>query len=456
MVLQVGKFARIKTAIPGPKSIAIVERKEKYVSAAFKTLAPIVIDRGEGATIVDVDGNEFIDFTGGIGCLNVGHHNSRVTKALHEQIDRFLHTDFTVIPYESLVDLAERLVKVTPVEDPAKGAFFNSGAEAVENAVKIARAYSGRMAMVAFEGAFHGRTMMAMSLTSKLNPYRKGFGPFAPEVYRVPYAYCYRCPVKSSYPACGLECAGLLERSFKLFVDPEETAAVIIESVQGEGGFVVPPKDYLGKIAEICKKNDVLLIVDEVQTGFGRTGKMFACEHSGVKPDIITMAKSIAAGIPLSAVVGRAKVMDGPGDSRIGGTFVGNPVGCVAALEVLKLMEELRLPEKAETLGKVVKARLNEMKEKHPIIGDVRGLGMMVAMELVKDQKTKEPAPQEAAEVIQRAMQKGVIPLKCGMYGNVVRMLPSLVIGEEQMAEGLDLMAQSLGEVEDNLGIKHG
>jgi len=448
------KYAKVLTALPGPKSKQVLERAERYVASAFKVLAPVIIDHGEGALVTDIDGNTYIDFTGGIGTLNVGHHHPQVTRALHEQIDRFLHTDFTVIPYESLVDLAEKLGKKVPVEQPVKCAFFNSGAEAVENAVKIAKVYSKKSAMIAFEGGFHGRTLMAMSLTSKSKPYKQGFGPFAPEVYRVPYAYCYRCPLKSSYPECEIGCADLLQRTFDLFIPPDDTAAVIIEPVQGEGGFVAPPVEYLARIAEICKKNGVLLIMDEIQTGFGRTGRMFASEHSNVKPDLVTMAKSIAAGIPLSAVAGRAEVMDGPGDSRIGGTYVGNPVGCVAALQVLDIIEKENLPAKADRLGGQILARLQEMKEKHPLIGDARGRGLMVAIELVKDRKTKEPAAKEASMVLMRCMQKGVIPLKCGLYGNVVRMLASLVITDDQANEGLDLLDQAIGEVEKETGIK--
>jgi len=448
------KYAKVLTALPGPKSKEALERADRYVASAFKVLAPVMIDHGEGALVTDIDGNTYIDFTGGIGALNVGHHHPQVTKALHEQIDRFLHTDFTVIPYESLVELAEKLVKKVPVEQPVKCAFFNSGAEAVENAVKIAKVYSKRHAMIAFEGAFHGRTLMAMSLTSKSKPYKQGFGPFAPEVYRVPYAYCYRCPLKSNYPECGIGCADLLQRTFDLFIPAEDTAAVIIEAVQGEGGFVVPPVEYISRIAEICRKNGVLLIMDEIQTGFGRTGRMFACEHSNVKPDIVTMAKSIAAGIPLSAVAGRAEVMDGPGDSRIGGTYVGNPVGCVAALQVLDIIEKDNLPGKADRLGSHMLARLKEMKERHPLIGDARGRGLMVAIELVKDRKTKEPAAKEASMVLMRSMRKGVIPLKCGLYGNVVRMLASLVITDDQLNEGLDLLDQAIGEVEKETGMK--
>jgi 4-aminobutyrate aminotransferase/(S)-3-amino-2-methylpropionate transaminase len=448
------KYAKMVTGLPGPKSKQVLERADRYVASAFKVLAPVIIDHGEGALVTDIDGNTYIDFTGGIGTLNVGHRHPQVTAALHEQIDRFLHTDFTVIPYESLVELAEKLGRKVPVEQPVKCAFFNSGAEAVENAVKIAKAYSGKSAMIAFEGAFHGRTLMAMSLTSKSRPYKQGFGPFAPEVYRVPYAYCYRCPLKSSYPECGTGCADLLQRAFDLFIPAEETAAVIIEAIQGEGGFVVPPVEYMARIAEICRKNGVLLIADEIQTGFGRTGRMFAVEHSNVKADLVTMAKSIAAGIPLSAVAGRAEVMDGPGDSRIGGTYVGNPVGCVAALQVLDIIEKENLPEKAERLGARMQARLNQMKEKHPLIGDVRGRGLMVAIELVKDRKTKEPAAREASAVLMRSMQSGVIPLKCGLYGNVVRMLASLVITDDQADEGLDLLEQAVGAVEREMGIK--
>lgn len=451
---MVRNFIRLVTEVPGPRSREVLARKDRHVAAAFSVHAPVVIDHGRGALVTDIDGNTFIDLTGGIGVLNVGHCHPQVTAAVHRQVDRFLHTDFTVIPYESLVALAERLAPRAPVGQPAKCAFFNSGAEAVENAIKIARAYTRRPAIIAFEGAFHGRTMMAMTLTSKSKPYRAGFGPYAPEVYRVPYAYCYRCPIRATYPECGVACADLLDRMLELFVAPEDTAAVIVEPVQGEGGFVVPPPEYLGRVAEICQKYGVLLIADEVQTGLGRTGRLFALEHSGVRADLVTVAKSLAAGIPLSGVVGRAEVMDAPGDNRIGGTYVGSPVGCVAALEVLDIMEREDLPGRAQRLGRTMRDRFEAMRDSHPLIGDVRGLGAMVGIELVQDSATKEPAPRETSEVLRRCMQKGVIPLKCGLYGNVIRMLVSLVITEEQLAEALDVMEEAIAEVEEEAGLK--
>lgn len=450
---MVRNFIRLVTEVPGPRSREVLARKDRYVAAAFSVHAPVVIDRGRGALVTDIDGNTFIDLTGGIGVLNVGHCHPQVNQAVHRQVDRFLHTDFTIIPYEPLVDLAEKLSQKAPVEQPAKCAFFNSGAEAVENAVKIARAYTRRSAIIAFEGAFHGRTMMAMTLTSKSKPYRQGFGPFAPEVYRVPYAYCYRCPIRATYPGCGVACADLLDRLLELFVAPEDTAGVIVEPVQGEGGFVVPPREYLPRLAEICAKHGVLLIVDEVQTGFGRTGRLFALEHSGVNADLITVAKSLAAGIPLSGVVGRAEVMDAPGDNRIGGTYVGNPVGCVVALEVLDIMEKDNLPGRAEQLGQLMMDRFRAMKDCHPLVGDVRGLGAMVAIELVKDRATKEPATRETSEVLKRCMQKGVIALKCGLYGNVIRMLATLVITEDQLTEALDVIEEAIAEVEGEAGL---
>ena len=330
-----GRTVELRTEIPGPNSRAIVARKERVVAAAKTLVAPVVIDRGAGCTVTDVDGNTFLDWSGGIGCLNVGHTNPRVTAALHAQIDRFLHTDFTILPYESYVELAERLVERTPISGPKKAAFFNSGAEAVENAVKIARHATGRQAVIAFEGAFHGRTLMAMSLTSKQHPYKAGMGPFAPEVYRAPFPNPYRWP--GSDPAG--EALDALRRMLTTHVAAENVAAIVFEPVQGEGGFIVPPVEWVQGLRELASKHGIVLVADEVQSGFGRTGKLFAIEHFGIEPDLIVVAKSIAAGVPLSGVVGRAEIVDAAPDSSIGGTFVGSPLGCVAGLAVIEELE---------------------------------------------------------------------------------------------------------------------
>ena len=330
----------LRTAIPGPKSKEILDRKERVVADPLSVYLPVVIDRGEGATLTDVDGNTFLDFTGGVGCLNVGHSHPRVVAAAQEQLARFSHTDFTIVPYEVYVTLAERLCELAPVRKPAKAAFFNAGTEAVENAVKFARAYTGRPAVIGFEGGFHGRTLLSLTLTSKTHPYKAGLGPFAPEVYRVPFPNAYRGPSAADALAA-------LERTLVTQVAAENVAAIVVEPVQGEGGFVVAPPEFLEGVRRICDDNGIVMVVDEVQTGFGRTGRMFGIEHYDVEPDLITIAKSIAAGLPLSGVLGKAEIMDAPGDSAIGGTYVGNPVAQAAALAVLDVFEEEGLNERA-------------------------------------------------------------------------------------------------------------
>src|SRR5438132_12291037 len=331
--MAVTRAIQLQTAIPGPKSKAILERKERVVADPLSIYIPIVISEAHGATITDVDGNVFIDFTGGVGCLNVGHSHPRVVEAAQTQLERFAHTDFTIVPYEVYVELAERLTAIAPVRKPAKAAFFNAGTEAVENSVKFARSYTKRPAVVVFEGAFHGRTLLSMTMTSKTHPYKAGLGPFAPEVYRVPFAQDYRGPSTD-------EALTALERAFTTQVAAEQVAAVVIEPVLGEGGFVVAPREFLQGVRRICDDNGIVLVVDEDQTGFGRTGRMFATEHYGIEADLVLVAKSIAAGLPLSGVIGKAELMDSVGDSGIGGTYVGNPVAQAAALAVLDVFEE--------------------------------------------------------------------------------------------------------------------
>lgn len=441
------KYIRMKTEIPGPRSKELLDLKKQYVMDSMSVHAPVIIDRANGALITDVDGNTFIDLSGGVGVLAVGHSNPAVVKAVKEQAERFLHTDFSVIPYEPFIRLAQQLCEAAPISGNKKAAFFNAGAEAVENAVKVAKFASKKKALIAFEGGFHGRTLLCLSLTSKAKPYKVHLGPFAPDVYRVPFAYCYRCPLKMQYPQCDVACADLLERTFKLFVPPDDVAAVVIEPVQGEGGFVVPPKEYLPRIREICTRNNVLLIVDEIQTGFGRTGKMWAVENFGVEPDIMCVAKSLAGGMPLSGIVGRAELMDAPTDSVIGGTYVGNPVACAAALAVFQTMKELNLPARAVEIGKYMKNRFESMKEKYRLVGDVRALGAMVGVEFVKDKQTREPAPDETSAILKKAMQNGVIAIKCGLYGNVIRMLVPLVTTDDQLEEAFDVLENAISEI---------
>ena len=427
------------TDIPGPKSRAIIERKAKVVANAVDLHVPVVIDRGKGAAFTDIDGNTFLDFSGGLGCLIVGHSHPKVVEAVKRQAERFSHTDFSVIPYEPWVELSERLVAL--VGGDRKVFLANSGAEAVENAVKIARSATGRPAVITFEGGFHGRTLLAMSLTSRHAPYKKSFGPFAPEIYRLPFPYPYRSPDPDN---AGRRALDDLERAFVTVVDPATVAAVIVEPVQGEGGFVVPPPDFLAGLQEICRKNGIVFIADEIQTGCGRTGRFLASEHSGIEPDLVTMAKSLAAGYPISAVVGRTDLMDAPGPSAIGGTYVGNPVACAAAIAVLDVIEEEALVERATHVGKKLEDRWEEVSADTPEVGEIRGLGAMVGVEFVKDPDTKEPNPELVGKIIQHAAKKGVVSVNCGIYRNVLRHLLPLVITDAELEEGLDVLSEAV------------
>jgi 4-aminobutyrate aminotransferase / (S)-3-amino-2-methylpropionate transaminase / 5-aminovalerate transaminase len=431
------KTIDLRTAIPGPRSQEILARKEQVVAEPLSIFLPVVIDHGEGATLTDVDGNTFIDFTGGVGCLNVGHANPRVVEAVQEQAAKFLHTDFTIVPYEVYVTLAERLIALSPFSGPAKAAFFNAGTEAIENAVKFARSYTKRPAVIAFEGGFHGRTLLAMSMTSKTHPYKAGLGPFAPEVYRMPFAQDYRGPGSA-------EALAALERALVTHVAAESVAAIVVEPVQGEGGFVVAPAEFMAGLRRICDDNGIVLVVDEVQTGFGRTGKMFAIEHYGIEPDLITVAKSIAGGLPLSGVIGKAQIMDAPGDSAIGGTYVGNPVAQAAALAVLDVFEEDGLMERAAGLGETIRARMDAWAARWTAIGDVRGLGAMLAIELVHDRETKDPAPELASAVVVAAAERGLLLLKSGIYSNCIRVLVPFVISDAELDEALGVWEQAL------------
>jgi 4-aminobutyrate aminotransferase/(S)-3-amino-2-methylpropionate transaminase len=430
----------LRTALPGPGSQALIERKERVIASPLSLTFPIAVQEARGALLTDVDGNTFIDFTGGVGCLNVGHSHPQVVAAAQEQLERYGHTDFTIVPYEPYVALAERLIEVSPFTGPAKAAFFNAGTEAVENSIKFARAYTRRPALIAFEGAFHGRTLLSMTLTSKTHPYKAGLGPFAPEVYRVPFANDYRGPSAT-------EALAALERAFLTQVAAEHVAAIIVEPVQGEGGFVVAPEQFMRGLRRICDEHGIVLVVDEVQTGFGRTGKMFAIEHYGIEPDLMTVAKSIAAGLPLSGVIGKAEIMDAPGDSAIGGTYVGNPVAQAAAHAVLDVFEEEGLVARAAELGDRLRSRMESWQERFPQVGDVRGLGAMLALELVGDRQTKEPAPDLASAVVEAAFQRGLLCLKSGIHANCIRVLVPLVITDSQADEALTVWEESLEAV---------
>ena len=442
-----GTIIRLRTEIPGPRSRELLERRARYVPEGVSFATPVFVERAEGAVLEDVDGNVFIDFAGGIGVVNAGHCPPQVVEAVREQAGRFLHTCFMVVGYQSYIDLAEALARFAPGQSPKKAMFVNSGAEAVENGVKIARKATGRQAVVCFDDAFHGRTLLTMTLTSHLMPYKDGFGPFAPEVYRFPYAYCYRCPYGRSHPACGLYCLRMFEDALEDRVGGRNVAALVVEPVQGEGGFVVPPPGYLRGLKEICERYGIVFVADEVQTGFGRTGKLFAVEHEGIEPDILIVAKSIAAGLPLAGVIGKAEIMDAVHKGGIGGTYGGNPVACAAALKVLEMMGEPGFLSRAQEVGERIARFCRDLQARYPLVGDVRALGAMVAVELVKDRRTKEPATVETAAIIQYAYEHGLILLKAGRHGNVLRFLPPLVITDDQLDEALSILEQAVSEV---------
>jgi 4-aminobutyrate aminotransferase/(S)-3-amino-2-methylpropionate transaminase len=424
----------------------LTERNRHIPQGPFNT-HPIFAEKAKGAIIIDVEGKEYIDFAGGIGVINIGHCDEKVLEAVQDQIRKYIHTCFHVVMYEPYVELAKRLNEITPGNFPKKTMFANSGAEAVENAIKIARHATGRPATIAFEDAFHGRTLLALSLTSKMKPYKFGFAPYAPEIYRMPYAYCYRCAFGLEYPSCELRCAYFLRDFFDNHISAEQVAALIVEPVLGEGGFVAPPKEYFKVLHKICQENGIVFIADEVQTGFGRTAKMFAMEHYEVDPDILVMAKSMAGGLPLSAITGRAELMDHPQVGGLGGTFGGNPVACRAALAVLDQFEKKDLLSRAEQLGKRILQRFKEFYERYSVVGDVRGLGAMVGMELVTDRNTKEPATAFMKQLVNRCREKGLLMISAGTHSNIIRPLMPFVITDEQLEKGLSIIEESLSEL---------
>jgi len=426
-------------------------RNAAVVQGAFHA-TPVFVAKSEGAVIEDVDGNRMIDFAGGIGCLNTGHRAPAVMEAIRRQLDRFLHTSFNVLPYESYVKLAERLNAITPGNFTKKTLLVNSGAEAVENAVKIARCYTKRPAILCFEDAFHGRTYMAMALTSKTHPYKAGFEPFPGDVYRVPFAYCYRCSYSLQYPSCEVHCARHIEDTFKRVVAAESVAAIIFEPIMGEGGFITPPAEFFPILAEICRKHGILMIADEVQTGFARTGAMFACDRFALEPDIIVTAKSLSGGLPLAAITGRDEVMDSPSVGQLGGTFGGNPLACEAGLAVLEMIEKEHLCERADALGERFRRRAAQWQLRWELVGEVRGLGAMQALELVRSRATRQPADEETKQVSQYCYEHGLITITAGSYGNVIRLLMPLVITDGQMDEALDVMEAALAHVAEKKG----
>ncbi|SDE70539.1 4-aminobutyrate aminotransferase / (S)-3-amino-2-methylpropionate transaminase [Thermus arciformis] len=426
-------------ALVDSRNQALWQLRERYVPRGVAQAHPVFVARARGARLWDVDGREYLDFAGGIGVMNVGHGHPRVLQAVQAQLERFTHTCFQVAPYEGYVRLAERLAHLAPGEFPKKTLFLTTGAEAVENAVKIARAYTGRPAVVALTHSFHGRTLLGMSLTGKASYYKQNFGPFAPEVYHAPAPYPYRGV------SDGMALEGL-DELFRTQVDPERVAALILEPVLGEGGFIPLSPEYLRAVRELTQGHGILLVADEIQSGFGRTGRMWAIEHSGVVPDLLTFAKSVAAGLPLSGVVGRAEAMDAPKPGGLGGTYAGNPLACAAGLAVLDVFREEGLLDRARALGEELWRRLLALQDRFPQIGEVRGLGPMVAMELVRDPKTKEPFPELAQRLLERARERGLLLLKAGMYGNVIRVLVPLTASLEEVAEGLGRLEAALAE----------
>ncbi len=431
----------LNTAIPGPRSAALHARKNAAVSSGVSTALPIYVERAGGGILVDVDGNQLIDFGSGIAVTTVGNSAPRVVERVQRQAADFTHTCFMITPYAEYVEVAEALNELTPGGHEKRSALFNSGAEAVENAVKIARSATGRPAVVAFEHAYHGRTNLTMALTAKNMPYKHRFGPFAGEVYRVPAAYPYRWPTGTD--ACADEAFEVFVSQVHTQVGEDNTAAVIIEPIQGEGGFVVPPPGYLARVAAWCRDNGVLLIADEIQTGFCRTGDWFACDHEGVVPDLITTAKGIAGGLPLAAVTGRAAIMDAVHAGGLGGTYGGNPVACAAALGAIETMKADDLPARAREIEAIVAPRLKELAARHPQIGDVRGRGAMLAVELVSDPAAKTPDPALTAAVSKACHTAGLVTLTAGTYGNVLRFLPPLAISDELLTEGLDILTEA-------------
>ncbi|MCQ6277800.1 4-aminobutyrate--2-oxoglutarate transaminase [Bacillus sp. EB600] len=432
-----------KTAIPGPNAQKLLARKVANVPKGPFTTIDTFVAKGEGALITDVDGNRFIDFAGAIGSLNVGHCPPRVVQELHRQIDKYLHPSYHVMMYEPYINLAEELNRITPGTHEKKSFFLNSGAEAVENAVKIARKYTGRKAIISFERGFHGRTYMAMSLTSKVKPYKYQFGPFVPEVYKWPYPYYFRSEF-STPEQLDNALLNRFETFFQSEIPPEEIAAVIMEPVQGEGGFVIPSQRFVKGVKSLCEEYGIVFIADEVQTGFGRTGKMFAVEHFDVIPDLMTMSKSIAAGIPISAVTGRAEIMDSANVGEIGGTYGGSPLGCTAALEVIKMIEDEGLLERANLIGKLFQERFEPLGNRFQEIGEVRWLGAMCALEFVQDSNTKAPNKELVQHIINRAHQNGLVLMTAGLYGNIIRLLAPLVITEDQLLEGFDVLEEAI------------
>lgn len=444
MPTKLSKKPEIKTPIPGPKSVELGKLKDAYVSKAVSVGAPVYIERALGSLLYDVDGNAYIDMGSGIGVTNIGHCPREVVRAIKNQVGKFNHLCFMVTPYEGYVRLCEKLAKIAPKPYLTKSALFNSGAEAVENAVKVARHYTKKSAVFSFQHAFHGRTQMGMALTAKEMPYKAGFGPL-PETYKVEFAYCYRCPFKLEYPSCGIACADKIDEVFSSPQFDGKVAALVGEPIAGEGGFIVPPPEFYPKVSKICKKHGVLFIADEIQTGAGRTGRMWCLQHwPETEIDLLTSAKGIGGGMVISALTGRPEIMDEPQSGGIGGTFGGHPASCAAALAQLEIIEK-NLP-RVEKINRYMTKRLKEMQKKYEIIGDVRGMGAMMAIELVKNRETKEPVTDEIKAIKDYALKHGMVLLSCGTFGNVIRMHPSILMPKSLLAQAMDILDAAIAE----------
>jgi 4-aminobutyrate aminotransferase/(S)-3-amino-2-methylpropionate transaminase len=442
--VEVSQKREIRTAIPGPRSLALAARRKASLPAGVGATMPIFAERASGGIVVDVDGNSFIDLGGGIAVLNVGSSAPLVVKAVNEQVQRFTHTCFQVTGFEGYITLAERLNSLAPGQEEKRSFFVNSGAEAVENAVKIARSFTGRQAVVVFDHAFHGRTLLTMSLTAKAMPYKSGFGPFAPEIYRVPFSYPYRCAAGAPPELCGEACADAAIAAMDKQIGANRIACVLLEPVQGEGGVIIPGQGFLPRLAEYCREHGIVFVADEVQAGMARTGKMFSSEHFGIVPDLITTAKGLGGGLPIGGVTGRAAIMDAVQPGGLGSTFGGNPISCAAALGALDEIESRDLVGRARHMGEIFKARLENLAEQVPMIGEVRVIGAMAAIEFVTDPATKTPDPAAASKVLSACHAEGLILLKAGTYDNAIRLLPPLVMSDDLLDDGLSVLEKAV------------
>ena len=441
----------LKTSLPGPKSRELMKFRDEYVPEAIYKITPIFIKRGEGAVVEDVDGNMLLDFASGISVLNIGYSHPELVQAVKEQAEKFFHSCFNVLPYESYVQLAKMLCEVTPGDFKKKAFFVNSGAEAIENAIKLARKFTGKSDIICFEGCFHGRTLLTSSLNSRVKPFAFGFGPLVSGIHKLPFAYCYRCAYGLNISNCNFRCAERLNEILQTVTIPENVAVVLLEPIQGEGGFIVPPDGFIEKIKQICEENNILLIADEIQSGFCRSGKMFASEYWSVAPDIIATAKSIAGGLPLAAVIARSDIMDSVHKAGAGGTFGGNPLSCVAGIKVIEVMKRDNFAKKAQEIGNKILNFLNNIKDQYDIIGDVRGRGAMIGFELISDSKTKTPSSRARNIIVEECYKNGLIIIGAGLYDNFIRILSPLIASEEQVEEALKIIERAISKANINM-----